>query len=146
MGKRFTLYAFRHSYGLERAHGPCFILLLLPTSITGVTAELKHTVQYPNIPSALRPVSHSVELPVPKPPTNMTLCDSESRDEDVSQVNNNMDCNPTFAGASSSIEPRLLTQGDLNVIVRDLNLSKTQAEILGSRLKGWNLLHQDTGH
>ena len=29
----------------------------------------------------------------------------------------------------------LLTQGDLNVIVRDLNLSKKQAEILGSRLK-----------
>ena len=29
MGKRFTLYAFRHSYGLEKAHGPCFRLLLL---------------------------------------------------------------------------------------------------------------------
>jgi len=30
MGKMFTLYAFPHSYGLERAHGPCFRLLLLP--------------------------------------------------------------------------------------------------------------------
>jgi len=30
MGKRFTMYAFRHSYGLERAHRPCFRLLLLP--------------------------------------------------------------------------------------------------------------------
>jgi len=30
MGKRFTLYAFRHFDGLERAHGPCFRLLLLP--------------------------------------------------------------------------------------------------------------------
>ena len=29
-GKRFTLYAFRHSCGLERGHGPCFRLLLLP--------------------------------------------------------------------------------------------------------------------
>jgi len=45
-----------------------------------------------------------------------------------------MDCDPTFAGAYSSKEPHLLTQGDLNEIVRDLNLSKKQAELLGSRL------------
>jgi len=92
----------------------------------------------------LRPVPHSAELPVPKPPTNMTLSDTKTNDEDVGQVNNNMDCDPTFAGASSSSEPHLLTQGDLNDTVRDLNLSKKQAEVLGSRLKGWNLLHQDT--
>jgi len=142
MGKTFTLYAFRHSYGLERAHGPCFRLLLLPDQLTGVTAKSKHIVQYPHLPSAIRPVPHSAELPVPKPPTNMTLSDSESSDEDVGQVTNNMNCDPTFARASSSNEPHLLTQEDLNDIVRDLNLSKKQAEILGSRLKGWNLLHQ----
>ena len=56
----------------------------------------------------------------------------------------NMDCDPTFAGASSSNEPHLLTKWDLNDIVRDLNLSKKQAELLGSRLKGWNLQRQDT--
>ena len=55
-----------------------------------------------------------------------------------------MDCDPTFSGASSSNEPHLLTQGDLNDIVRDLNMSKKQVEILGSRLRGWKLLHQDT--
>jgi len=55
-----------------------------------------------------------------------------------------MDCDPTFAGVCSSNEPYLLTQGDLNDIIRDLNQSKKQAELLGSRLKGWNLLHQDT--
>jgi len=109
-----------------------------------VTAKSKHTVQYPNLPSAMRPVPHSVELPVTKPPTNMTLSDSESSDEDVGQTDNNMDCDPTFAGASSSNEPHLLTQGDLNDIVRHLNLSKKQSELLGSRLKGWNLLRQDT--
>jgi len=119
----------------------CYFYL---TSITGVTAKSKHTVQYQNLPSAMRPVPHSAELPVPKPPTNTTLSDSESSYEDVGQANNNTDCDPTFAGASSSIEPQLLTQRDLNDIVRDLNLSKKQAEILGSRLKGWNLLCQDT--
>ena len=119
----------------------CYFCL---TSITGVTAKSKHTVQYPNLPSVMRPVPHSAELPVQKPPTNMMLSDCESSDEDVGQANNNMDCDPTFAGGSSSNEPHLLTQGHLNDIARDLNLSKKQAELLGSRLKGWNLLHQDT--
>jgi hypothetical protein len=57
----------------------------------------------------------------------MTLSDSESSDE---VVYNNTDCDPTFAGASSSNAPHLLTQGDLNDIVRDMNLSKKQAELL----------------
>ncbi|UYV62399.1 hypothetical protein LAZ67_2000421 [Cordylochernes scorpioides] len=46
------------------------------------------------------------------------------------------------AGALS--EPHLLTQGNLNDLVRDLDLSKKQSELLGSRLKGWNLLHKGT--
>ena len=50
----------------------------------------------------MRPVPHNAELPVPKPSTNMKLSDSESSDEDVGIANNNMDCDPTFAGASSS--------------------------------------------
>ena len=73
---------------------------------------------------------------MPKPPTNMTLSESESSDEDVGQANNNIDCDPTFAGACSSNEPHLLTQGDLNDIIRNLKLSKKQTELLGSRLKG----------
>ena len=128
MGKRFTLYPFRHSCGLEREPtdhvSDCYFCL---TSITGVTAKSKHNVQYPNLPSAMRPVPHSAELPVPKPPTNMALSDSESSDEDVGQANNNGDCDPTFSGACSSNEPHLLTRWDLNDIVRDLNRSKKQA-------------------
>jgi len=81
---------------------------------------------------------------VPKPPTKMTLSGSDSSDEDVGQANNSKDCDPTFAPVCSPSEPYLLTHGDLNDIVRDLNLSKKQAEVLGSRLKGWNLLRQDT--
>ena len=143
-GRRFTLYAFRHSYCLETAHGSCFRLLLLPDQYHWCNIKVQTHCQYPNLPSAIKPVPHSAELPVPKPPTNMTHSDCESRDEDVGQANNNMDFDPTFAGASSSYEQHLLTQGDLNDIVRDLNLSKKQAELLGCRLKGWNLLCQDT--
>jgi len=75
---------------------------------------------------------------------HLSLSDSESIDEDVGQANNNMDCDRTSAGACSSNEPHLLTQGDLNDNVRDLNLSKKQAELLGSRSKGWNLLCHNT--
>jgi len=71
----------------------------------------------------MRAVPHSAELPVPKPPTNMTLSDIELSDEDIGQANNNVDCYPTFAGACSSNEPHLLTQLDLND-VRNMNLSK----------------------
>ena len=67
---------------------------------------------------------------------NLSLSDSESTDKDVGQAHNNVDCDPTIAGVCSSSEPHLLTEGDLNDIVRDLNLPKKQAEILGSRLKG----------
>jgi len=101
----------------------CYFCL---TSITGVTAKSKHTVQYPDLPSAMRPVPHGAELPVPKPPTNMTLSDNESNDEDVGQANKNMDCDPTFAGAYSSNETHLLTQGDVNHIVRNLNLPRSK--------------------
>jgi len=92
----------------------------------------------------MRPVPQVAELPVPKPPTNMTLSDSETSDEDLGQASNSMDYDPTFPRACSSNEPHLLTQGNLNDIVRDLKRSKKQAELLGSMLKGWNLLRQET--
>jgi len=60
----------------------CYFCL---TRITGVTAKSKHTVRYPSLPSTMRPVPHSAELPVPKPPTNMKLSYSGSSDEDVRQ-------------------------------------------------------------
>jgi hypothetical protein len=64
----------------------------------------------------------------------MSLSDSEPSDEDKGQANKNMDFDSTFAEACFSSEPHPLTQGDLNDIVRDLHLSKKQAELLGSRL------------
>jgi hypothetical protein len=75
----------------------------------------------------MRPVPHSAELPVPKPPTNMTLGDSESGDEDVSQANNNMYCDP-YICISVGLQIRELVQGkqfdeDMNEIERNAWLS-----------------------
>ena len=36
--------------------------------------------------------------------------------------------------------PHIITQIELNDLIRDLNLSKEKAEILGFRLQEWNLL------
>lgn len=49
---------------------------------------------------------------------------------------------PDFGGTST--EPYRINQFDLNDLIRDLNLSKNQAELLASRLKGWNLFEKRT--
>ena len=41
MGKRYMMYALRHSYGLERAHGPCIRLLLLPDQYHWCNSKLQ---------------------------------------------------------------------------------------------------------
>ena len=45
---------------------------------------------------------------------------------------------------SSSQKPHLITQGELNDLVRDLELPKSNVELLGSRLQQWNLLASKT--
>jgi hypothetical protein len=95
-------------------------------------------VKFPDLPSAIRPIPHSEELPVPKPPGNLTFsedkCDSEDHEQ---QEEDSVDCDPTFEASCSSSQPNLLRKGDFNdLVVRDLNLSKKEAELLGSRLKG----------
>ena len=47
-------------------------------------------------------------------------------------------------GASSSKQPKLFTQDELNDLSRDLNLSKESAQLLGSRLRDHNLLAPGT--
>ena len=102
----------------------------------GITRKKVSSMIYPNIPSALRPAPHGEELPVPVPPES-SLLDSDSEDE----------AQPKDAGSSyvpptklDTKEPHLIEEGELNDLVRDLDLSKQGAELLGSRLQQWNLL------
>ena len=135
IGKRFTLYAFCHSYGLERAHGPCFRLLLLPDQYHCCNSKVQTHCSISKFTISDEASTSQCRVTCAKT-SNKHDAEWQSSDEDAGQANNNMDCDPSFAGASSSNEPHLLTQGDLNDIVRDLNLSKKQAELLGSRLEG----------
>jgi hypothetical protein len=89
----------------------------------------------------MRPVAHSEDLPVPAHPPQPPVHFEHEEDTHVEEVQLH---DPTFMASTSSSEPHLLTQGDLNDLIRDLSLSKQQSELLGSRLSGWNLLHHDT--
>jgi hypothetical protein len=96
-------------------------------------SKSKHTIKYPDLPSAMRPVSHSEDLPVPQHPENVTFSDDDSDNEVIQEVENPFH-DPNFE-ASTSSEPHLLTKGYLNDLVHDLNLSRKQSELLESRLK-----------
>ena len=73
----------------------------------------------------MRPVPHSEDLPVPHPPTHLTLED-EWEHESATQVPNEEQDDATFETGTSSCESHLLTQGELNKLVRDLKLSKNR--------------------
>jgi hypothetical protein len=101
---------------------------------------------YPNIPSAVRPVPHGEGISVPEPPKEFTI---DSDDEDGGESNAGSPEPPASTEPhvshrrSSAPQPHILTQDELNDFVRDLELSKSKAELLGSRLKQWNLLEKN---
>jgi len=119
----------------------CYFCL---TDISGISSKSKYMVTYPNLPSSMRPVQHSDQLPVPKPPNNITMgkdnSDAEVYPDQVGERNNN---DPT-PEQWSILKNYFITHADLNDFVLDLKLPKSRAKILALRLKGGNLLQQDT--
>jgi hypothetical protein len=86
---------------------------------------------YPNLPSAVRPVAHNADIPVPSPPTTLEdiKFDSEEESAEVKQVDSD------YSDYDTDTQPELFSQEELNDLVRDLGLPKDSAELLGSRLK-----------
>ena len=121
----------------------CYFCLVPPVD-HGITKKRAQALQYPNIPSALRPVAHGEGLPVPEPPA--TIPTEFSDDDDDVDDNAQITCtsrDPTFLPTAADKEPHRISQHELNDLVRDLGLSKIKAELLGSRLQQWNLLQDD---
>ena len=84
------------------------------TNIKGFTSKTKCKVVYQDLISAMRPVLHSEEYPVPKCGND---CLSDTCESDITY---NLNSDPTHG--NSSLDHHLLTQEDLNDMVRDLNL------------------------
>jgi len=85
-------------------------------------------------------------ISVPEPPKEFTI-DSDDEDEGESTFGSPeppASTEPHIShGRSSAPQPHILTRDELNDLVRDLELSKSKAELLGSRLKQWNLLKKN---
>ncbi|GBN88688.1 hypothetical protein AVEN_44900-1 [Araneus ventricosus] len=115
------------------------------TSFWRLHQKKKRTIEYPNIPSALRPVSHGKGKP-----TDLSI---NSDEEDLHGSHNSPRVSTSACGDSKHVDdfscfdetssPHKINSVELNDLVRDLDLSKSKAEILASRLQQWNLLEEN---
>ena len=98
-----------------------------------------HVEQF--IPSAIRPVPHTEDLRVPAP-LQQDILDSDDEPtetrEKTPQPSTSTDAD--FTADHQSNEFHRVTQEELNDLIRDIDLPKRKAELLGSRLQQWNLL------
>ena len=111
---------------------------LTPSIKKGFNRKKKSVIEYPNIPSAIRPVPHSDELPIPESrEIDLLRSDNAESSEECSVSEPCTSRNEEFGVTT---EPHLINENKLNDLVRDLDLPKVKAELLASRLKQWNLL------
>ena len=117
----------------------CYFCMVPPVQ-KGLSMKKKQSIEYPDIPSAIRPVPHGEGLPVPDAPTSVSVeSDEESGEEEEKDDSAGLQSNQNFDEAHSS-RPHLITQGELHDLARDLQLPKNKAELLGSHLQQWKLI------
>lgn len=132
-------------------HGTqCYVCM---TPALKYSRRSQEKIPYPKDSVAELPQPHGRNLPIPKPngndPASAGIKHVQLSEDDefnfierkrleTTEIGGDIDIDPTFI--SPSIEIHLLTQGDLMDLVRDLYLTKEMSEVLGSRLKEWNLL------
>ena len=102
----------------------CFSCLSRWSKNKGKSLE---TIEYPDLRSARRPVSHSSDVPIPTPPENIIVSESDSDNEDTQD--------DSYEPQNKNLLLIPMTQSRLNDLVRDLGLTKQQSELLASRLK-----------
>ena len=104
---------------------------MAPPVFGGITNRKKWTIVYPNIPSALRPVLYGEGISVPEPPKEFTIDSDDDDDEGESTSGSPVPPASTEQqvshGRSFAPQPYILTQDELNDLVRDLELSKSKA-------------------
>ena len=130
-------------------HDDCYFCMNV---MSGWNQNKKKSWHYPNIDSALRPVAHCPEIPVPVFTSLPDLISDEAAMLDVvgDENDNNSscsNCSDTDSSATSSqtqSKPKPFTQDQLNDLVRDLSLSKKASEVLASRLRDHNILESAT--
>jgi hypothetical protein len=61
----------------------CYFCII---NVIGFFVQSKHKTEYPDIPSASRPVRHDVSMPVPEPPEEYTLDSEPESEEDLPEA------------------------------------------------------------
>ncbi|CAH1109928.1 unnamed protein product [Psylliodes chrysocephalus] len=90
------------------------------TNIKGIGSKSQHTIKYFNLPSALRPVKHSEQLPIPKASEPCSLdakLESTGSLSDVTETAKEITTHPLFDLPGCSTAPHLISQGELNDLV-----------------------------
>jgi hypothetical protein len=115
---------------------------MVPIIQNGMSTKKKSTLVYPNTPSAIRPVPHGNGLPVPETPDNSAMFsddeDSVSSNSEEQQPSSSRDADYLPSTHSSNHK---IIEGELNDLIRDLELPKNKAELFISNLQQWNFLH-----
>ncbi|GFV17982.1 ras-related protein Rab-28 [Trichonephila clavipes] len=111
-------------------------IALLSNKVQGFNIKNRKDISYPTIiRSAIRPVPHGLDLPIPSP-----LDTLDNILDDLDQISHTSSDSDDGYDPSTN-DPELFSQSDLNDLVRDLGLPKDTAEVLGSRLKERHLLN-----
>jgi len=108
----------------------CYFCLTKVAS--GMNRKRKQRICYPNITSAIRPVPHGEDLPMPEPPKEYNLnLEMEEEDTEKTGPREEERTDPDFQGPASE-SPHKLIQNELNYVIRDSELPKVNAELLAS--------------
>jgi len=146
-GKKDVMpFAVPMAWREQSNHATDYCFCMAPPVSGGITKKMKRTVVYPNIPSALRPVPHGEGISVPEPPKEFTI-DSADENEGESILGSPeppASTKPHVShGGSSAPQLHILILDELNDLVRDLELSKSKADLPGLRFKQWNRLEKN---
>lgn len=97
--------------------------------VTGYSIKYKKKVKYPVVDSVDPPSFQVLQA------NDSALCDIPLEDPTMGTDFEETDGHYQELAEPIKSEPQLFTRGELNDLVRDLSLTKTQGELLGSRLK-----------
>ena len=100
---------------------------LTPSIKKGFNRKKKSVIEYPNILSAILPVPHSDELPIPEP-REIDLLSSDNA-ESSEECSVSEPCTSRNKKFGITTEPHLINESKLNDLVRDLDLPKVKAEL-----------------
>ena len=115
---------------------------------TGWHQRKKKDWYYPDIESARRPVPHCTEVPVPVftflPDLTADEILLEAMEDSNSSCSNYSSTSTAAETSSLSTNPKSFSQGQLNDLVRDLNLSKESSVLLAPCLGEHGVLDSGT--